>query len=1224
MPNAATLRSDLSRVDPLDVAAGCAALITLAENWPHAQRLHALASYALSRPAHQRRHSIEHARWARWLRDSPSLTTDPPWDPPEGLLTEPVMFFGGTYVLASGGEPESAFALQLLLDTLVFADWPEDAEDYRRDAFSLARAGLILGDSVSSAAGLPRYTPVGAPLDQVVIPRASRMTTLTSSFSLSTAELEDLLGVPADTLAPLEHSLEAGPLPEGHPGLDPLDRTPVVRHGERHVVAAPHSLAVALRHALVNLGIERGWQEELGAFVAERSFGHLRQAGKRMKWEPFHAIRPTEGNPLFSGVFIFDRDKAAHVAMVCDDLAGYDPSDPRGNWRPDGIPEALMQRMTEVEEALTFGEAERINDFVHLVLLVGVGRQYVFGLPDLPTPCDSPHLLLTAEAFDRITMSGPDQLELWKFARASEALRDHARVLSFNALDEYASWKDHASSFYFGDEQRPTMVMFDASWGRDLREKVARTTDVHAVRTPSGTTVTVVRLNSSGDIPIYAPLFDLTGPPRQVLHGAGPPIWVIGEKEFASPAHRDGSAAMVDCIAYWLWQFEPSLPDSSWLGSEPLCIEVVIEQPETWEESAHPDSEGPVAEAAVVDPRTVRVNVLPAMVARMDGPDNGAERDLMAAVLAIISQLARDNGVQSLTRAETLAALDRHAPLGPKKKINVFRTGANPILREGELPRTRLRQDADSSAVLDEMGSILLPQLNRPVGPLPRRERVAALNAAVDIHYQLLTAIVASLRPEGLLEELLARQEGLLRRDELQRRMLGSRVACFQETTLIDDLVEEVPAVTTTSIALRFLIEYVTACPPAGLRPMSLGVYDTIIAHASEIVNRGIASDVLKNELDDIEVSVLGSGRLGMSRNGLFEAGQQAFLNASMPVIARQTIAAYASHWKPREVERPASVEELDNAARAEFGFSMTDLGAFFAELVNSAERRSQTVATEKQDILVRELAVELDWNEASVQQALAMLSLEPRDNFLHPPPPFRPADVYPWLFNRGLSYLRKPVVVRSTRQGPELLWGMRHVWLAGQYLLNLILSERLHAHALEMKQFMSRIRQEESAAFNERVAELCRNHGMVVRTQVDKVGSKALTRMNQGRQEKIGDIDVLAADPRRSVVYVLECKDLEGARTPSELKNEIDSTFAVGRSKRSKLEIHVERIAWVQAHLAGTLEWLGLDGPTDRWEIDGRMITDIEVLSPHVAGKTPIPVMSATSLREELERVAS
>lgn len=1224
MPNAATLRSDLGRADPLDVAAGCAALIMLAENWPHAQRLHSLASYVLDRPAHQRRHGIEYARWARWLRDSPSLSTDPPWDPPEGLLTEPVLFFGGTYVLATGGEPEPTFALQLLLDTLVFANWPEEAEDFRRDAFALATASLTLGHSLSTAAGLPRYAPVGPAPDEVLIPSVGRMTALTCSFSLSTTELENLLRAPADTIAPLEHDLAAAPLPERQPDLDPLDRTPLVRRGERHVIAAPHCLVVAIRHALISLAIERGWEGQLAAFLAERSFGQMREAAKRMWWEPSHALRPTQENPLFSGLFTFDRDKVAHVAMVCDDLADYQLADARGNWHPEGIPEALTQRMAEVEGGLTLGEGERVNEFVHIVLLAGVGRQYVFGLPDLPTPCGSPHLLLTAEAFDRITMSGPDQLELWKFARAAEDLRDHARVLGFNALDEYALWKDHTSSFYFGDEQRPTMVVIDASWGRSLREKVAATTDVHAVRTPSGTTVTVVRLNSSGDIPIYAPLFDLAGRPRQVLLGTGSPIWTVGEEEFASPAHRSGSGAMVDCITYWLWQLSTSLPDWSWLGDEPLCVEVMIENPESWEEFAHPDPEGEVAEAAIVDRRTVRINVLPAMVARMDGPDNGAERDLMAAVLAIVSQLARDSGGQALTQAEAAAALDRHAPLGPKKKINMFRTGDNPVLRTGNLPRTRLRQDADSSTVLDEMASILLPRLNRPIGPLPPAERGATLNAAVDIHYQILTATVATLQPEGLLEDLLARQEGLLRRDELQRRILGSRVACFQETTLIDDLVKHVPAVTTTSIALRFLIEYVAACPPSGLRPLSLGVYDTMIAHASEIVNRGIASDVVKNELDDIEVSVLGSGRLGMSRDGLYEAGQQTFLNASMPVIARQTIAAYASHWKPRVIERPTSIDELDDAARAEFGFTMSDLGAFFAELVNAAERRDAVVAIEKPGILTAELAVELDWDEEPVQRALAMLSLGPRHNFLQPPAPFRSADVYPWLFNRELSYLRKPVLIRSTPQGAQMLWGMRHVWLAGQYLLNLILSERLHAHSLEMKHFMSKVRQEESAAFNEQIAELCREQGMVVRTQVSKVGPLQLTRTHQGHQEKIGDVDVLAADRCQKVLYVLECKNLEGARTPSELKNEIDSTFSVGRSKRSKLEIHVERIAWVEDHLIETLELLGLDEPVEDWTIDGRMITDIEVLSPHIVADTPIPVLSAASLRDYLERGAS
>lgn len=535
MPNAPTLRSDLSRVDPLDVAAGCSALVMLAENWPHAQRLHALSSHALCQPPNGRRHRIEYPRWNRWLRDSPSLDDGPPWDPPEGLLCEPVLFFGGSFVLATGGDPEAVFSLQLILDTLVFADWPEEAEDFRRHAFALARATLTLGHGVTHAVGLRRYAPIGHGAERVVIPGAARLAALASCFSLLTAELEELLRGPADVLGRLTHDLGEEPLPESPSGFDPFDRTPIVRFGDRHVIAAPLSLAAALRHSLLALAFEHGWERALSELAAERSFLRVSDAAQRMGWNYLGTRSPTDENPLFSGLFSFDSDKAAHITMVWDDLSDYDPGNASGDWRPRVGPEALGRIMTEVEESLTFGEGNRVNDFVHIVILSGFGRGFVFGLPDIPTPCGSPILLLSTESFERITLLAPDQLELWKFARASAVLRDTAMVVGFNALDEYAFWRDNGCSFYFGDDRPPNMVVIDGSHGRELRERVAFRTDVHAVTTPHGTTEPVVLINSSGGIPVYAPLFDLRGHPRLVTIGDGFLTWTVGREDLRQP-----------------------------------------------------------------------------------------------------------------------------------------------------------------------------------------------------------------------------------------------------------------------------------------------------------------------------------------------------------------------------------------------------------------------------------------------------------------------------------------------------------------------------------------------------------------------------------------------------------------------------------------------------------------------------------------------------------------
>jgi hypothetical protein len=1224
---ASTLRSDLRRHDPLEVAAGCAALSLLPENWASAPRLHALCSYVLRQEHSEGRRRVARDRWSRWVRDLPTIAPTGQWDAPEGLWTQPAQFHGGSYLLAAGGEPGVVPGLQAILGAIALGDWPDDGADFQRNALELAQAVLLLGDALCSGAQLTRYAPAG-PMSPLAIPAADELGRRSSCCCFDRRELERIIERPATVLGPLIHHLVDAPLPPGTQQLDPFERTPILWRGDRFVIAWPHALPVAATHALITMAIEAGVIRTLSDALASRARPQIATAAERMNWHAVHEFAPSADLPSHSLVFAIDRDKLTHVLVVADSLDDYNTDNPRGSWSPALTPSSLLTRMTAVERMYTYGdgtEANRANDFLHVVLLAGVGRPFTFGLPDLPTPCDSPTLVMTGESFDTISMLGPDQLDLLKFARAGDRFRRSTRVLAFDTIDEYEMWRGHSRSFYLDDDGRPDFVSVDPSYGRAIREEVARTTDVHAVQTPYGVVEQVALLNGERDIPIYVPFLSDPERPRLVAELASGAWWVLGERTFSNSAHRFASVAMVDCIAYWLWQMEPSLPTCPWLNGDMLTIDVVLPDPDQWAPLATPGSDGPVAQAEPSDERTIAVTVLPAMAARMDSPDNAAERELMEAVLHAVSRLDRKEGGAGLTNGDIEAAIDDHAPLGPKKKINVFATGDRPLLREGTLPRVRLRQDADVSDALDEMSAVLLPRLAAPVGPLEREARVPALNAAVAIHFEHLTTTVAELNPTGLVEELVARHEALIHRNALQERTLGSRIACFAETTLVENMIEELPEVNSTAVALRFLIEYVTACPPAGLRPMSIGVFDELIAHAAEIVNRGMISDVLNYELDDFEISVLGSGRLGVSRDGAYHAGQQSYLRARVPVMARQSAASFASHWEQRSDERPDFADAADHAAKAEFGFTMTELGELIAELVNAAQARSEDVAVERRPALVAELTAALQWDTKRVEQAMELFTLTPRSSFLKPPKPYTGNDVYPWQFNRGLSYLRKPLLRRETAAEPEVLWGMRQTWTAGNYLFQLVMSERLRARTLPMKQFMTQRRQTETAAFNEHVAELCRTHGLTTRTGVFKIGSSPLTRtLADGRTEPIGDVDVLAADVAQRRLLVLECKDLEGARTPSELKNEIDYTFAQGRAKKSKLEIHLERIAWISQHLAAVIEWLGGDAAAvGDWIVDGRLITDIEVLAPHVLGSSPIPVMSYNSLSADLEAMS-
>jgi hypothetical protein len=140
----------------------------------------------------------------------------------------------------------------------------------------------------------------------------------------------------------------------------------------------------------------------------------------------------------------------------------------------------------------------------------------------------------------------------------------------------------------------------------------------------------------------------------------------------------------------------------------------------------------------------------------------------------------------------------------------------------------------------------------------------------------------------------------------------------------------------------------------------------------------------------------------------------------------------------------------------------------------------------------------------------------------------------------------------------------------------------------------------------------------MRVDTTVRKLARERVARPNG---DDLGDFDVLAADERTSTIYAIECKDLEVARTPAELDNELTNTFRAGGGRRSAAEKHVERIAWLRTRTNKALAHLGVKEPSGSWVIRGAIVTDVNVMSPHV-DSCPLPVYALHELRATLEPV--
>jgi hypothetical protein len=411
------------------------------------------------------------------------------------------------------------------------------------------------------------------------------------------------------------------------------------------------------------------------------------------------------------------------------------------------------------------------------------------------------------------------------------------------------------------------------------------------------------------------------------------------------------------------------------------------------------------------------------------------------------------------------------------------------------------------------------------------------------------------------------------------------------------------------------LIEYVVARPPRGERPFSLTTYDRLMAVASHIVNWGFTGDAIHLGIeDDLRLGLSGSGRLEVYGDAS-QAGRERFMEVHLAGEVHRTNQGFDLHWREPAAEGPNRSEQITEATIAEFGVSLDDLTDFLLE----ASRLGMSIEGEPKVIRVgdflEEIGRRLEWDRDHVERAFELFVLRARLSFLDPPEPFEAADVYPWRFNRGLSHLRRPLLVRAAEQGEEVVWGVKACFRAALYLGELCFEGRLKAKSRLMKNLISSLHHQRSERFNDAVADyFAADARLTVKRRVKKIAGRRIQRRSG---QDLGDIDVLVVDPSRRILWAIETKDLAFARTPAELANELKTTFAMGDRKPTAAERHLERTAWLRENLASVLISLGFSASVARrWRVEPLIIVDHELRSPYVTG-CPVPVVSYLELQQ-------
>jgi len=1236
---------ETSSFDKFDLLAKVATLQILPANADHAMPLDAVAHAVASQKyiPHQPEISLKRLKQ---ICNSSAITRGPighSEDPSEQMFSEAFTFEGGSYVVFPGIVDDATYVLRNLTKSIFLSRESPFSPEFIQQARTITTAILKLSDLIASRAGMKRgIDPVSS--KDVVVPSNTILQNLRRSLIFTIDELSQYF-VPGNSLLNALHPLiagfgdiEAGKFDLGN---GPLHVKPLIALDNKIVVSEPGVLLASLRHHLILEAIKQNLCKELAKQYRLAVWDNVIEMLDYMGIQLRQFVPSNHDDPHLAGLFLLDRDKALYVQLITDDLSDYQSDKVFGYWEGQRFCDPLHELSADIEKTL-FSQQYPPNEIMDLVLLQSLGRAASLAFKDRSVPHGKVWLYMSASELETIALAeGGDPLVLLKYARARERMREKTEIFSFEQLNEFQFYRKYKHSYYMSDGKLPTHLMITPGFAGEIVKEVAHLRDRHGAPAYEYGYVAEVTCRYSEDIPIYIPINDIGARAADLVQLGPFNIWTIGPdytKHSQKKVHSK-YVGFVDMISYWLWQcgsltseILATLPRKQ----IPIVIELELSPYEQWIDISDQLLKDPVQDTTSLIKVDIKYAgrrislILPIeIIPILAGTDNTGELSIMAVVFESLHKLTRATAGKVAAQpdfpsAKIAEALKSLVPVTSKKMMTISGSHNLPQLAPLTSPDFRPVKEHDGQAVLDSLAEHLASQGYQP-GPVKPGERVKFINNnVVGYLYERLTSLIITFRFDELLSWLVSHNEAAIARLFETRLTIPTRLACFYESkSLVETLKKELPEINRASVALRFLIEYAIARPSHGIRPMTLELFDQLMALSSAIISWGYDSDYLNYGILDIALDILPSGRIGANRDELLKA-QSSFLleNTSEEISrARRSFSRYVGKANAivtaqniQELKTDPLIAQFDEASLEEFGLTFTEFGYLIGDIYNLGEEQDSPVKRLSVAELVSSLSSTLQWSEEKILNALNQLTLGSRSDYLKPPRPFSGTDVYPWRFNRALSYVRRPLLKVGHASGDELLWGSRHLFSSHGYLFELIIGSRLFAHSAKMRELTGQFNRERGETFNNDVALLFEERpGLIVHRRSKKLGKQYI----RGKLGDLGDIDVLVIDKNCQRIFVIECKDLAIARTPHELKAELDYVFKGSTKEKSTIEKHNLRVTWVQDNLASILNTFDVV-LTGHWKVEPLLVFDEAIFSSHIY-RSPIRVLSYRQLVEEV-----
>jgi SEC-C motif len=1146
-------------------------------------------------------------------------------DPLTNAFTEAAIFEEGNYVVYSGIYVGFTEILNQLTECIFLQKNNLNKEFVKkvRDAIGLL---LFMSNSAAKDAGqdayiyeeentgdieLPEYDQAVRYTDAIYFPREF-LTEVCTRHGYDHAIIEDFLLVPGSS-----------ELNDDDPDNNIVNFKPLIEVNNDIILYMPTGVANAIIDYIYSKAKVYNCYDELLDLLYARQFHLSCVALAKTGWLATDIeLPPYKGTlSIEETVFQFDNQKLAYICYInsgkkviaVDKSAESKQPDPYGS------------RTNEVVQYLSnINPKQPINVFC-LYIIAEVAQDFYF-MWSKPSAGNQSLALTYRELWTIAHSEKIDSLSLWKFAKCYSRTNELTRIMAMGGtMDAYAIYRKNHGSLLNSDDANPLggMLMIVNGSSDDFRREVQKKENEHAVPIFYKGQLAYAKVTRFKD---YAPIYierEISNNFRIVIESYKMPIWITNTQ---TKLNKESWATYAcEAVAFWLNKMVDQL--SPFINKQSLIqfeIEIIAD-----EKLLHAEEyvikdvkpENIVLNSEVVAP-TLKISVPFEFLYAVILPDNTADIILMKAVLnGLILYIETSGNTTELNKKVIDEIVE--TTLRPKQaKMLLFSdASANIKMDNRHLPSLRYIKDTDVSYILDNLTSYL------PKGyviPTKIADKPSKIKLCDDVVIALITQITNKLTEfdgEDLLKWLIRRNEKCIQVREFREILIPARIACFSDIdSEIEGLMDGEKNLVTTAHATRTLIEFVASKIPTGSKWPNLDDIDELLALTNQLTEWGSLSEAMRLNLEDPEMGLLPSGRIGTEKTLEREAFKPYAVAKNESEVFRN-VESFESNYVPARKTGPAIAtdesRELDTAFKAEFGITLTTLSKIIGALVNEGFIKAEScVVIEKENLI--DILKKIDGlTSENVNISISLLTLLERDAIGVPPQSYTSLDIFTWRYNRSISYIRRPLVQVNQADKIYYYYGYRHLMQFIDNLFYLLYSSKLpNPKTDEMKSWLAEVSGDKGKPFRKEVKEWFEQNTdfQVIPHEVKM--DKQVPSGHLQTDKHYGDIDLLVIDHAKHIIYPIECKNISGGRNVHEMKVEMDDYLGRdGKDKKAKMRKHVERDKWLNENKAALSQFVtGID----QYSIRSLILTADEIPLAYIKkDDLPLPVKSFVFLRK-------